>query len=353
MAYIKFALAFLTIVQFSYAQNVAAKKINFSGYGEFYYSYDFSKPSNNDKSNFLYNHKRHNEYSINLLLAKLEYKEESLRANLAIMAGNYAQYNLSSEPTWAQFINEANVGVKLSKKRNIWLDVGILPSHIGFETAIGNDCFTLTRSICAENSPYYQSGLKLSYSNKKENLTLALLGLNGWQKIKKPDDIQKHSFGVQVNYKLNEKITVNYSNFIGTDKPDSLKANRVFHNFFVQNVGAKKLGYIIGFDIGRDKYNAINYGTWFSPNIILKYIVNKKSAIAFRYEYYYDKNQIIITTKTNNGFQVSGISTNFDYKVRDNITFRTELKKFYSKDIIFSNRERNNLSFTSSLCIKL
>jgi hypothetical protein len=56
------------------------------------------------------------------------------------MAGNYSQYNLSAEPTWAQFIYEANIGLKSSNKTNIWIDAGILPSHIGFESAISADC---------------------------------------------------------------------------------------------------------------------------------------------------------------------------------------------------------------------
>jgi hypothetical protein len=82
------------------------------------------------------------------------------------MIGNYAQYNLLTEPTWAQFIYEANVGFKISRKQNVWLDAGIMPSHIGFESAVSADCWTLTRSILAENSPYYETGVKISYTNQ-------------------------------------------------------------------------------------------------------------------------------------------------------------------------------------------
>jgi hypothetical protein len=36
-----------------------------------------------------------------------------------------------------------------------------MPSHIGFESVISADCWTLTRSLLAENSPYYETGMRL------------------------------------------------------------------------------------------------------------------------------------------------------------------------------------------------
>ena len=85
-----------------------------------------------------------------------------MRANLALMAGTYAQDNLSAEQDALKLINEANVGFKISKTKNIWIDAGIMPSHIGWESAIGKDNMNLTRSLAAENSPYFETGAKIS-----------------------------------------------------------------------------------------------------------------------------------------------------------------------------------------------
>ena len=348
-----FTSLFTFVLSYVFAQSDSSKKLSFSAYGELYYSYDFAKPINHEKSDFIYNHKRANEFNINLLLAKVNYTDKNTRANLALMAGNYTEYNLAAEPNWAKFINEANVGIKLSKRNNIWLDAGIMPSHIGFESAISADCYTLTRSILADNSPYYQTGIKLSSTNKQENLTLAFLVLNGWQKIKKPDFIQAPSFGMQINYKPNDKLVLNYSNFLGTDKPDSFKAFRSFHNFFAQYNPTKKLGIIAGFDIGSDKYNATDYGLWYSPVLIIKYALNNKANVAFRGEYYYDKNQIMVTTNTTNGFQTVAFSINVDYAISDKIQYRFEIKTYNSKDVIFKNNSASNFSFTSNLTFRL
>jgi Putative beta-barrel porin-2, OmpL-like. bbp2 len=351
----KFKLFILALLLFStslLAQTDSAKKLMFSAYVEFYYSYDFSKPNNHTKENFLYNHKRHNEINANLILVKANYTDKKTRANLAIMAGNYAQYNLSAEPTWAQFINEANVGVKLSNKKNIWIDIGIMPSHIGFESAISADCYTLTRSLQAENSPYFETGAKLSYTNKNEKLNLAFLVLNGWQRIQKPDFMQAPSFGMQVNYKLSDKATLYYNNFLGTDKPDSIKALRTYHNIYCTVSPSKKLNIIAGVDIGSDKYATDKYATWFSPIIIAQYKINNKTNVAFRSEYFNDEKQLIINTNSINGFKTLGLSTNIDYQINDKLQWRAEGKYYEAKDNIFNDGTNKNFALTTNLTIR-
>ena len=352
----KFRLVILILLTAKnvFAQTDILKKITFSGYGELYYSYDFSNPSNHEKPNFLYNHKRHNELNANLLLVKANYLDDRYRVNVGFMAGNYAQYNLSAEPTWAQFIYEANIGVKLSDKKNIWLDAGIFSSHIGFESAISADCWTLTRSLSAENSPYYETGLKLSYRSKNEKLSLSVLFLNGWQKIRKPDNIQKPSFGSQISYRPTDKITLNYSNFIGTDKPDSLNSFRHFHNFYLQFEPTPKFGIIAGFDIGYEKVLQNRFSSWYSPVVIAKQRINKKAIVALRGEYYSDKNEIIIATGTTNGFKTFGFSSNIDYDINDKLKVRVEGKMYNSEDKIFTeNTNNSNYSLTTNLTIKL
>ncbi len=353
---ITIALSFLLLNSNKcYSQTDIKKPFTFSGYAELYYSYDFANPSNHEKPNFIYNYKRHNEFNVNLAMAKASYLQDNVRGNVAIMFGNYGQYNLSAEPNWAQFIYEANVGIKLSKKQNIWLDAGIMPSHIGFEGAIGSDNSTLTRSILAENSPYYETGLKLSFTNKKENMYAAFLILNGWQRIKKPDAFQRPSVGIQINYKPTSKLTLNYSNFIGTDKPDSINAIRTFHNLYAIYEPTNKINLTFGFDIGTDKYNTTSYAAWFSPVFIVKYAFNNKNNIAARIEYYKDEKQIIIVTNTNNGFETFGTSLNFYNQITDKILWRTEGKYYNSKDNIFTKNNtstNSNFVLTTSLSIK-
>ncbi len=343
--------AFFTAFLLVFANNIAAQssqtdsinidttaKLKFSGYVEAYFGYDFASPKDHKRPTFLYNHKRHNEVNINLAFAKASYNSQKVRGNLALMAGNYAQYNLANEPNLLSNIFEANIGVKLSKKQDLWLDAGVMPSHIGFENAIGVDCWTASRSLVAENSPYFETGIKLTYTNKAQTFFASLMYLNGWQRIIKPDNINSPSFGLQLNYKPNENLTLNYSNFVGTDKPDIDKNVRVYHNLYAIYEPNSQLGFTTGIDIGTEQELNKKTNLWFSPVFIVKYDISKHSKIASRIEYFYDKNQVLIETATPNGFQTLGYSFNYDYFITKNVVFRAEIKEYSSKDAIFYHR---------------
>lgn len=346
---------FVLITFNCFAQDDSLKSFKVSAYFESYYSHDFAIPINNEKPDFSYNYKKHNQLNVNLAFVKANYQSKRLRSNLALMTGNYAMYNLSTEPNWAKPLLEANVGYKPFEKHDFWIDAGVMPSHIGFESAIGSDCWNLTRSILAENSPYYESGIKFSYTNKTGNLYLGAHVLNGWQRIAIPSWSQKPSLGLQVNYKTSEKLTLNYSNFIGHIKLDSTHALRIFHNLYAIYEVAPKLSFIFGFDIGTQKANLNKTAVWFTPVIISKINLNNKSNIAGRVEFYSDQQQTIIITSTPNGYQTIGASVNYDYQISPKVVWRSELKKYHSKDAIFRYAQNSNqqTSATLALIVKL
>ena len=323
------------------------KPLRITGYADVYYVYNFNKPLNNNQPSFLYCYNRNNEVNLNLGFVKASYNASNLRANFALMSGTYAVANLAAEPTALRNIFEANIGIKLSAKNNLWLDAGIMPSHIGFESAIGKDCNNLTRSILAENTPYYEAGLKLSYTSKNEKWFLSALLLNGWQRIKRLDGNTSPAFGTQITYKPSSTVTLNSSSFIGNDKPDSSRQWRYFHNFYGSFQLSKKIALITGFDIGAEQKSTGSsvMNTWYSPVLIAKYMASNKFSIAARAEYYCDKKGVIISTATTNGFRTFGYSANFDYAIQENAVWRIELRTLKSKDNIF---EKRNSSFTST-----
>ena len=147
-------------------------------------------------------------------------------------------------------------------------------------------------------------------------------------------------------------LLFNYSNFIGSDKPDSLKSIRIFHNMYLQYEPTQKFGVIAGFDIGTEKSTNTDLHSWYSPVIILRYAISDKMKIALRGEYYNDKNQVIIITNTLNGFQVAGISSNIDYKINDKVLLRIEGKYYNSKDLIFEYSKAENYSVSTSMSVK-
>lgn len=346
----------LTNVAFFATAQDTSSSIHFSGYMEAYYSYDFTNPKLNTKPFFIYNFNKHNEFNINLAFIKAAYWQNKVRANLAMGAGTYMNANYTAEPGTLKNLVEANVGYRLSKQKNLWFDIGILPSHIGYETAIGKDNWTLTRSIAAENSPYFEAGAKLSYTTIDSKLQVSLLALNGWQRIQRVQNNSLMSWGTQVYFKPNDKFLINYSTFIGTDKPDTSRLWRYYHNLYTILQFTKTIGITTGFDIGHEQRikNGDEFNVWFTPTIILRCSPTDKWALALRGEYFNDKHGVIINTGTSNGFKTVGSSLNVDYLPVENVFFRVEGKYLNSKDPIFEKAgspKRNNISISFSSAI--
>jgi len=327
-----------------------------NGFSEIYYSYDFSNPSDHTRPGFIYSHNRHNEVNLNLGFIKAGYKTKNTRANVAFMAGTYSNANLSAEPGVLKNIYEANAGVKISKNKNIWVDAGVFASHIGFESVHSPSCWVLTRSILAENSPYYETGVKVTSISNNEKWLLSGLILNGWQHIQRPNGNNSPAFGTQVTYTANSKFSINSSSFIGNDKPDKAKQMRYFHNLYSIYQLTSKVGVIVGFDIGAEqkRKSTTAYNLWYSPVLIIKVNLNDKFSIAIRGEYYSDESGVLIFTGTRNGFQTAGFSSNLDYLIAENVVWRFEGRGFNSKDKIFTLDKKptnQNYFLTTSLAV--
>jgi len=327
-----------------------------SGFVDVFYIYDFNQPQGSNRQPFLFNHNRHNEFNLNLGLVKLALEHTKYRANLGLQTGTYANDNYAAEPGLLKNISEANIGISLNENNKLWLDAGILPSHLGFESAISMDNYTLTRSLLAENSPYFLTGAKLTF-NPTNKLEIAGLLVNGWQRIQRLQGNSLLSFGTQVNYSPTEKITLNWSTFIGTDDPDTTRRMRYFNNLYGQFRLTERIGLIAGFDIGAQQRfkGSSDYDIWLSPAIIGQYTINKTWKTAIRAEYFQDKTGIIIPTGTINGFQTTGLSLNLDYSPTQFIVCRLEGRWLNSKDGIFETKTtstNNNFIIGTSMAIK-
>lgn len=341
---------------YSLAQSEKQDFLHFSGYTEGYYQYNPGFPAAQNRPDFIYSHNRINEVNINLAFLKAAMEKERVRANLAIMTGTYANANLAAEPGVLKNIYEANIGVKLSSGKNLWVDAGIFGSHIGFESAVSKDCPTLTRSIIADNSPYYESGIKAGYTSENGKWFLCGLFLNGWQRIQRIPGNSTPAAGHQLTFKPKENITLNSSSFIGSDTPDSTRRMRYFHNLYalikVNNQCNIVLGWDIGFQQAAQKSNL--YHPWSGGALICTYSPLEKIKVSARAEYYQDKHNVLIQPTAINGFRTTGYSLNLDYHLFENTVWRMEGKIFHSPDAIYMNKNRRvnqNYNLITSLAV--
>lgn len=344
-------LLFLGLILFSHILNAQESngKLQFSGYVEAYYSFDFSRPPSHERPSFLYNFKRHNEFSLNLALVQLSYSSDKTRVNVGAMTGTYAQYNLADEPTWAQFVYEASVGVQLMDK--LWLDVGVMPSHIGFESAVGMDCWHLSRSLLAENSPYFLTGARLSYAmNKQWEATLWVT--NGWQNVQRTHGHQLPSLGLGIVYKPNSELTLNYANYLGNESPHPINIYRFFNNFYMQKY-SDLVNVTVGADVGiEQRLFSSGLNRWYGLTLSLQKQLTDQITIAGRAEYYSDSQGVILT----DGMKLSGFSLNLDYSLTKKAVIRIEGRQFISPEPVFQQpsgwMNRGNLAINTSLAVQ-
>ncbi|MGZ3864181.1 MAG: porin [Bacteroidia bacterium] len=311
--------------------------IKFTGFVDAYYAFDFNNPKNHEVSApLIYNYRRHNEFNINLALVSAGYSSDKIRAKIGLMAGTYAQYNYAAEQELLKHVYEANAGMRLAK--NIWFDAGIFASHIGNESAFSITNPTLTRSMMAENSPYYQTGAKITYDAGKKWL-FSVLVLNGWQNIQETPDNSNKPVCTQITFRPTDKIELNSSTFIGNEKPDSAKQMRYFHHFYITTHFTPRIYLSAAFDYGiQERYkDKANFDNWSASSVILKIKIAPKVHAALRGEYYSDAQQVIVSTGTPYGAEITGTSLNFDFIPKEGALFRVEGKMFNATNNIFTS----------------
>ena len=325
------------------------------GFVDAYYGFDFNHGSTNQRPGFLYSHNRQNEFTVNNAVLGARYDDGKVRGALGIHAGTYVSANYAAEDQVLKHIYEAYAGFRPFNKA--WLDLGIFGSHIGFESALSKDNWTLTRSLMAENSPYYEAGARLTYE-VGPRLTLTGLVLNGWQNIRETN--QGKALGTQIQWKPTDKLLLNSSTFYGNEQPqDSLRRRRYFHNFYLTYAATERLNLALVFDVGKQQSAGHHgYDTWHTGSAFIKYKLADKFSTTLRGEYYNADRGVIINsimpTLTDTRFLAGGTSLNLDYLPTANVAFRVEGRYLRAQSVIFQHdagASRNYGNLTTSVAL--
>ncbi len=224
-----------------------------------------------------------------------------------------------------------------------------MPSYIGFESWYGRDCSNLTRSLLAENSPYFFTGGKFTFNpNPKWEIQLWLT--NGWQNIVRDEENKSLGIGGGIKFIPTEDFTINYSNYFGNENPNPVRLNRFFNNFYAM-YEKNQWTAILGADYGIQQTlrDGCDSRVWLIAS--LKRELGNKFELAGRAEFYSDPNAIILSE----GIKVSGFSANMDYSISKAALLRVKARKFISPDAIFSLPDagfsQRNFALTGSLAV--
>lgn len=344
------AVAAAGLIFVSLATNPAradeARTVKFGAFLDTYYAYDFKKPgaerifiapSGGPPALYSTQPSRHNEFNLNLAFIEAKLDAERVRGRLALQMGTSVQANYAAETSADQnragagagisrYIQEAVAGYQITP--DLWVDAGIYFSHIGMESFISRDNWTYTRSLSAENSPYYQSGVRLSYAISKE-WSAQLHLLNGWQNIN--ENNKQKSVGTQVAYAPSDAFSITYNTLIGSEG-----GSRIFQDLIVKYAFGPNFQLGGSFDYGIQRA-AGNSNKWWVGTLIARYQATEKVALVARAERFSDPNSAIVSAGSE-GFRVWGGSIGVDTALQPNLVWRNELRLFGSAASIFPSK---------------
>ena len=321
------------------------KKVTIGGYLDTYYSYDFNQPKNGTIPYFV-SSANHNDFSINLTYLDVRYTDSRVRARFVPGFGTYMNANYSNEKGLLKNLVEASVGICISKKRNIWMESGVLGSPFTNESAISKDHFMYTRSLAPEYVPYYLSGIKVSVPiNSKWNIYTYIL--NGWQQI--TDQNNGKSIATQLEYRPNKSNLLNWNTYIGDERSTFNPSFRMryFSDFYWISYPSKKFSFITCIYGGVQEFSNRKHASWWQANYTGKWKFSDKHSLAGRFEYFNDpQNCMIINQFTNEKVGIFSAGVCYNITIQEHALFRVDARQFYTQYPMFTNQISANTTKT-------
>jgi hypothetical protein len=327
-------------------------RLSIEGYIDTYYAYNFNDPPSNDQPYFV-SMARHNEMNINLAYIDLKYSSSRLRARFVPGFGTYINANYAAEPGSLKNIVEASAGIKLSEKKNIWVDAGVFGSPYTNESAISKDHLAYTRSFAPEYVPYYLSGVKLTVP-LSDRINAYLYLLNGWQQIE--DQNKSKSVGTQLEFRATEYLLLNWNTYIGNERSsgDSTVGTRMFTDlYFIYS--KRRLSATGCIYAGIQEQSGSSDAVWWQANLIGRYNITDELSVTGRIEHFNDPDEVQIVPVTGvEGFRSYSSSLGLNYELAENILLRLEGRTFFSDKYVYvrdDEQAKNSNTITSNITI--
>lgn len=326
------ALAFPVLLAAQQAPADTTPRITVGAFVDGYYGYDFGRPRSHDRS-FTTQAARHDEFAVNLAHVDVRYAAPTVRGRLALQAGTSVQFNYAGEPdeiaggqpNYLPLIQEATLGVQVAP--SVWIDGGIMFSHIGSESWISIDNPTYTRSLAAEYSPYYETGVRATWQ-ARSNLTAQINVVNGWQIISETN--HDKGAGIRVDWLPVAPLTLSYSNYVGRDAAAATGEMdvRVLHD-----VSARWAANDRALLVGTADFGSQDGASWIAASLAGRYRLTPAVAVNGRIERLDDEDGVVAATGLDDapGLVTNGASIGIDV-TRGAAVWRTELRSLFGAD---------------------
>lgn len=280
-----------------------------------------------------------NQFSLAYAYVQGQYEiPNKFRFRLALHTGHTVESLYNEEMKALQAIREIAIYYYFFPK--LAMEAGIFPSYFGAEIVLNKENLHATRAYIADFTPDYEAGFRLHYHVRKD-MTLRVMVLNGWQEIR--DQNGRKAFGFVWSVNRPGKIVGDWNMYWGNEAPlgDSTPIFRHYQNLYYRVWLGKRwlifpmLDFVVQKNNLTDRYNIV-----VSPAFSLRFAILEKLGLAVRWDYLYDKADIIpeLKTGTPNGWQSHSVTGTLEYLPLPQLTLRLEGRYGTNKDAVFRNR---------------
>jgi hypothetical protein len=316
--------------------------LSVGGFLDTYVAYDMGRPRALDRA-YTTQPARHNEFNVNLAFVELGLSGPRVRGRLALQAGTSVQANYAGEPRLGsvsgpdvgRMLQEAYVGYEL--RPGLWIDGGVFFSNAGMEGWVSRDNPIYTRSLVADYSPYYSSGVRATWQATPK-LTARVDIVNGWQVISESNEDK--TLGARLDYALTPVTSLSWYGLAGNEAGARL---RLFNGIGLKTKLGTRVELTAQADIGSqeaaDSTGAAGQSSsWYGAMLIARVTLAPAVALAGRVERYSDQDQVLITTGTANGLRANGASVGIDVRPAPRLLWRSEARVLAGDAAIFPDR---------------
>ena len=168
----------------------------------------------------------------------------------------------------------------------------------------------------------------------------------------------RHNHLPRFGWQISEKWKLTHAGFAGNVAPDDSSTQyRFYSNLILGYNPLPALQFALSADAGVQQNPANDgYRHWYTGALHARYLITDQWNVAVRLEYLLDKDQVLIATSTENGFQVVGLTTNLNFQPTEYYLLRFEYRNFFSKDSIYRFTDRARAQehiFTAAMSLRI
>jgi len=331
----------------------SAGSIDFSGFVDGYYSYDFNRPGS--QTNQLYNFDDATGFSLEAAKLTMNHDPDPIGAHVDLLWGRTNAFLHSSGDANGNqtdnFVEQAYISIKPPKGKGFELDAGQFVTSAGQEVIETMNNWSYSHGILFGYAiPYYHFGLRTTMPVTKA-WTAGVQLVNGW------NNVVDNNGGVTVGLTssvVKPKATWNLNYYTGPENAGTQKGYRNLIDTTLLLTPTSKFSWYINYDYGQNhapttKPLFAHSPHWQGIATSARGQVTANAALVARYEHFNDNQGFATgTTQTLNEFTAT-----YEYKWPAGLLLRSEYRRDWSNQAFFQKGDTNSVKAQSTLTMGL